>query len=145
MSDNVFKTKQSTSDAPPVSFPHSADKSTTSVVNDVEPPYLDYQSVNKKPFSVDYFELGDLWDDPDGGFADEVSTVENYFKQLIESGEIENSPSAVKNKLKQIEKTVNTSKDERKVVRLGTIASYLRFLTETSGIRRNVKKYGISN
>lgn len=107
----------------------------------VEVPYLDYESANSKPFSVEYFNLGDLWDDPEGGFTDEVSTIEEYFAKKIETGELANSISAVKHELKEIEKLHDLKDEERMTVKIGTIASYIKFLNETDGIKFNSRKY----
>ena len=36
--------------------------------SEVETPFTDYHSQNGRPFLVDYFNLGEYWNDPAGGF-----------------------------------------------------------------------------
>ena len=46
-------------------------KPTTDGKTGIEPPYLDYESVNGHPYLVDHFQLGDSWKDKLGGFEKE--------------------------------------------------------------------------
>lgn len=109
-----------------------------------EVPYLDYSKTNGTPFSVSYFGLGDTWGDPVGGFPKEIETIEGYFANMIERGEIANSTNAVKDRLKEILKVTNMGKEERNVIRIETIAAYIKFLTEKDGIQKSIRRYGSS-
>lgn len=113
-----------------------------SIVNDVPVPFTDYQTANLKPYPVDYFELGDLWDDPQGGFSEEVETINSYLKSKVEKGEIANTIKAAKYELNQLEKMNNLKHEERAVVKIGTLAAYIKFLTETDNLKTNLRKYG---
>lgn len=110
--------------------------------DNVEVPYTDYQKVNGKPYTVDHFQLGNTWDDPDGGFEPEVMIIENYLKEKIRNGELANTKSAVKNELKQLERMNNLKNEERVVIKLGTLASFIKFLNETKQLNYNYRKYG---
>lgn len=121
-------------------LPKGKDQPNQPVV-EVEPPFLDYHSQKGKPLSVEYFELGDTWKLSDG-FEKEITDIEEYFKEEVESGEIANSPKAVKNELKKIEKLLGLKDEERTVMRVGKVAAYIRFLLETKGLEMNVKRYG---
>lgn len=139
MTDTVFRTKvEPTVEAPQKAVAIGPAPSVTSV----EVPYTAYESEHGKPLSADYFELGDLWNDANGGFSKEISTIEEYFTKKIESGEIENSIKAIKEKLKSFEKLSNTHKDERKTIRLETVSAYVKFLMDSDNIRYNIKRYG---
>lgn len=120
--------------------PVSSDKS----LNDdsVEVPFTDYATAHQKPYTVEYFELSDLWDDPDGGFTEEVSVIDEYFTKQIEKGEISNDINSVKKALKEIEKLNDLKDEDRKTVKIGTIAAYVKFLMEVDGIKYNTRKYG---
>lgn len=143
MADTVFRTK---TESTPTSAPSenkvgsNVSVSTTSV----EVPYLDYSREHGHPHSVDYFKLGDTWKDPVGGFHKEVSAVEDYFNELIENGDIPNSITAVKDRLKSMLKVTNMDKEERNVIKMEVLASYVNFLRQSSDIKRNVKRYGNS-
>ena len=120
----------------------SSKETHSEVSNDIEVPYTDYESQNGKPYTVDHYELSEYWNDLEGGFGEEVSTIENYMKSQIERGEIANSQKAIKLELKKIEKLTNMTKEERTTVKLGNIAAYAKFLMEANKIKNNVKKYG---
>lgn len=123
------------------SVPEARDK-TIGQSDSVEVPYTDYQKVNGKPYIVDHFQLGNTWDDPDGGFEPEIMIIENYLKEKIRNGELANTKLAVKNELKQLERMNNLKNEERVVIKLGTLASFIKFLNETKQLNYNYKKYG---
>lgn len=106
-----------------------------------EVPYLDYENKNGHPYSVEKFELGDSWDDPKGGFPEELSVIEDYFQKRIESGEMANSINAVKERYKELEKITGVDKEERAVVKIEMIAAYIKFLMETDRIKINLSRY----
>jgi hypothetical protein len=117
-------------------------KAPSVVSNDTEEvPYLDYQSAHAKPYTVEYFGLGDTWRDPEGGYPKEIELLEGYIKDKIDSGELPNSVKAVGNRIKEIEKVNNLKNEERAVVKIGVITAYVKFLMETDGIKSNLKKY----
>jgi len=143
MNTSVFRTASK-----PVAV--KADKFGTSVSTDktktqetsVEPPYTDYENINNHPYTVEYFDLGDLWDRPEAGFSKEVGLIENFFKEEIGQGEIGNNKEAVIKKLKQMEKINNIDKTDRKITRIETISAYVEFLMRTSNIKKNISRYG---
>lgn len=126
----------------PAPAPAKVDTSVTKSGEDVTVPYLDYRVEVGKPFSVDYFELGETWNDVEGSFAPEVEAVESYLKGMIESGRMDNSLDSVKERLKQIEKAVGSPKSERTVVKIGKIAEYCKFLEKSDHIEDQARKYG---
>jgi hypothetical protein len=138
MTDTVFRTKQEqTEEVLP-------EGKITSVGGEapVEVPYLDYEREHGYPHSVDYFKLGDSWRDPVGGFPEEIAVIEEYFQKKIEDGEIANSISTIKEKLKSFEKMNNLKGEERPLVKIETLAAYIKFLCEADKIKFNVRRYG---
>jgi len=137
----TFKTAQAPA-------PETASKGVESKVNpnspkttitDVEVPYLDTEGATGYPHTVEYFGLGDTWNDPMGGFPIEVRIIEGYFKDKIESGEIANSKKAVDNRIKEILKITNMDKEERAVLRVNTVSEYIKFLTGTDRIKQSLR------
>lgn len=112
------------------------------ITTDVEAPFTGYHKQNGAPFTVEYFDLGDLWDDPKGGFSEEVSTLEQYFQHKIQQGDISDSVSSIKSVLKDMEKVNNLKNEDRKVIKLGVLSAYAKFLMETDGVRVKARKYG---
>ena len=60
----------------------------------------------------------------------------------IESGEIANSIDAIKGRYKEIEKVTKVSKEERAVVKVETVAAYIKFLMESDRTKFNLMRYG---
>ena len=108
----------------------------------IEVPYLSYEGEHGHPYSVDYFKLGDTWDDASGGFRQELAIMEEYMEKQIESGETANSIDAIKERYKEIEKITKVGKEERAVVKVETIAAYIKFLMETDKTKFNISRYG---
>lgn len=133
----------STSDTPAQAIPGS----NSSVSNvEVEPPYTSYEIDKGKPFIVDHYELGSLWNETDmysNGYKTEVDAIDTYLTHLINTGEINNTLESVKNKLKSIEKMLNIPKDARTANRVGQVAAYVEFLIKADDIKKNSAKYGM--
>jgi hypothetical protein len=116
----------------------------TPVDTGVEVPFTDYQRAHQKPYTVEYFGLSNLWDDPQGGFIDEVGAIEKYFQHKIDTGQMSNDIESVKQEIRQLEKINNLSKENRVSIKLGVLSSYVKFLLETEGIRYNARRYAHS-
>jgi len=140
MPETVFREKTEVSTKPEV-LPKGKEP-TRGAEAKVEVPYLDYEREHSHPHSVDYFGLGDTWEDPAGGFPEEISVIEEYLQDRINKGELANSILAVKGELKRLEKINNMGKEERAVVKIGVLTAYIKFLMETDKIKINLRRYG---
>lgn len=105
----------------------------------IEPPFTDYAKVHNQPFSVDYFDLGSMWNE-DGVYAGEVGVIENYLKQQVDEGKA-NTLESAKQTMKQLEKIIGVRDTDRTVVRVGRLAAYIKFLQESDDILHQVRKY----
>ena len=76
-----------------------------------------------------------------GGFPKEISTIESYLQHKIQSGELPNSQSAVKQEINKMLKMTNVNKEERSLVKVETLAAYVKFLMKTEDIRYNLRRY----
>ena len=108
----------------------------TGIVHE-EVPYTEYHSENGKPYLAEYFKLGDNWE----VFNEEVSTIEDYLQRKIDNGEIANEVKTIEKEIKKMEKLHNLKDEPRAVIKIGTIASYIKFLNDTEGIKFNYRKY----
>lgn len=139
MSDSVFRDAV---DTQPEVLPEGKEPTRSGDEGEVdEVPYLDYKTSTGHPYSVDKFKLGDTWEDPVGGYPEEIKVIEDYFKKKIESGELANSINAINEEYKQLEKVTGMKKEERKAVKIETIAAYVKFLNETDNIKLNLSRY----
>jgi len=138
MSDVTFRAKSE-----PVAervLPTPGDGSATQTLS-ADVPYTDYESINGKPYTVEYFKLGDTWKEQLGGFVPEVSAIEEYFTNKINSGELANSPTAVKEELKKIERLTSTTKEERSLVKIEAVSAYVEFLMKMDKTKYNLRRY----
>jgi hypothetical protein len=110
--------------------------------SDLEVPFTAYEGEHKHPFMVDHFKLGDNWKDSLGGFQKEIDTIEGYFKEKINSGEMDNSVDAVQTKMKAIYKLCGIDKTERTTMQIEKLSAYIEFLKKTDHITLNHTKYG---
>ena len=141
VSETVFRTISPNAGKETVEAPNVA-RDAAKTATKVEVPYMDYQQENARPYIVDHYQIGDRWQDPDGGFEKEVTIIEEFISGLIKRGELENSTKAVADKIKSIEKISGVAKDGRAIIKIATVAAYMNFLNETSDLRSKISKYG---
>lgn len=111
-------------------------------VSKVEGPYTNYEQAHGYPYIVDHFKLGDSWAETQGGFPKEVSLIEEYITNKINSGDMPDNVDSIKDMIKKIEKVTNLDKNERPVVKVETIAAYVEFLMKADKIKFNLRRYG---
>ena len=140
MDGSVFRTRIEPSE--PVDEKVIGSSQAAVIESKVEPPYLDWEHEKGKPYIAEYFELGDLWKDKVGGFEEEINTIKKYVQDEIEQGRLDNSASAVKELLKQMEKQMGADKTERTTIKIAKMAAYTEFLYKTRDIKNNQFKYG---
>ena len=135
MADVTFRTSTPSTPAPesPRQTAPSDPKSTVPDT-DVPVPYLDYKTTHHKPYTVEYFELGNMWDDKDGGFESEINIIEDYMFHLIGHEKLGNSTEAVNEKMKSIERQAGIKKFETTTTRIAKIAAFTKFLNETEDL-----------
>lgn len=137
--DSVIRTKQE--------IPVEAEKPKENVIpiqskieDHVEVPYLDADG-----FLEEYFKLGIQWRDADAVFNEDLHKIDIYLSDMIQSGEIANSKSAVLNELKKMEKMNNLTKEERSVVKLEVMGNYAEFLMKNTKLKSNLRRYNYAN
>ena len=139
---SIFRTKAEPEALAEEVLPKGKEPDRTQIDDKIDVPFLDYQQEKGKPFLVDFYDLGMHWDDPKGGFAEEVEIIQKFLERKIKNGDIANSQQAIKSELSQIEEINNLKNEFRKIVKMGTMAAYTKFLLETEGIKVKAKRYG---
>jgi hypothetical protein len=138
MADSVFRTRVEPDKEPEV----HAKETSSGTVTHVEPPYTDYETEHGKPYSAEYFQLGDTWNDPNGGFAPELSLIEEFVSDRIRKGELPNNVKAVKEAIKKMEKVTNLSEYDAPIKKIEILSAYIKFLMTTDKIKFNIQRYG---
>jgi hypothetical protein len=103
-----------------------------------EVPYTEYKAGHGRPFLADYFGLGDYW----SAWDKEISLLDDYVRRQIDSGEVANDFKVVQKMVKKMEKLQGLKEETRPAVKIGVLASYIRFLNEADGVRKDAVKYG---
>jgi hypothetical protein len=140
MADSVFRSKTIEPEHEEQPTIINGDTTRTSETDEVQ--FTDYLQQHKHPFLVDHFQLGDTWADKYGGFKEEIDTIEGYFRERIEQGQMDNSLEAVKEKFKEIYKLCKIDKTERTTMQMEKLAAYIKFLKDTQNIEDSYIKYG---
>lgn len=107
----------------------------------IEPPFTDYEKMNKYPFLVDYYKLGDSWQEKMGGFEKEITLIEGYFKDKIEQGKMRNETSLVREEIDKMYKLNKIDKSERTTMQIERLAAYVEFLKRTDKIELDRFRY----
>jgi len=146
MNDTVFRTRivepaaQDTPQAPKGDGMEPVKETT------VEPPFMDYEKMKGQPFLVDHYELGALWNRGDmysEAFIPEVTAINKYLDYAISKGDVNNTTESVKKELNRIEKMINVRPDQRKTMRIGLVAEYVKFLMKSDYVKKESAKYGM--
>lgn len=113
----------------------------TGVPSEVEAPYSEYEAKKGKPFSVDYFDLGNYWDHGEL-YQAEVKTIQTYLDHLVKSGEVNNTLEAVRAKMRSVEKMIHSDPTDRKANRVALMAAHFEFLAKADGIKKDSARLG---
>ena len=139
--DVVFKTQSTPIRTPRAEVKPTDKQEPQDRIDKVEPPYLDYETVNGRPYLVDHFKLDDHWQEPLGGYPKELAIIDGYISSQIKEGKTGNDVASAKEILKQAEKITNTRKETRSVIKLGILAEYMKFLMEADKIKFDAQRY----
>lgn len=134
MSDTTFKTAEP---APaPQAEVKTASKPEVNTTPLVEKPFTLYQQENKLPLTADYFDVKLTWDE--ANMVGDIQAIESYMKQLVLSGEVEDSISKVRQKMKQIEKLANIDQLESTAQRIIRLSEFVRYLQRIEGRKNDI-------
>ena len=135
MADATFRQASTPAETKTINTkPETSTNKGTTVDADVPVPYLDFKNTHNKPFTAEYFELGNLWNDRDGGFQSELNTIESYMFNLIGDGKIANSTEAVTAKIKSMEKQAGIKKFDTTNNRIAKVSAFTKFLRDVENL-----------
>jgi len=130
MTNTTFRTSVVADSSQYASVKPAGDGGTTEK-STVEAPFTEYRNVNKLPLTADYIDAKLTWDEAD--MVEDVTMIEDYLSELVNTGELENTVKSAKEKLKSLEKMAGIDKLEgkaQKLIKLAEFVSYLRKLNE---------------
>jgi len=145
MTDIVFRGKSV--NEPNVSQEQESPSNEPTTQRDGQVPaaFTIYESATgKNPVGEYYgYDVSSKSQDSEGtNYYTDFKEIEDFFKEKVDSGEIENTKEAVDSLLKKYEKLLGIEKSERIVVKLQKMVAYLKFKKEVDEIGKNILKYG---
>ena len=103
----------------------TGDGSTTEETS-VEAPFTEYRNVNKLPLTAEYVDAKLTWDQ--AGMVEDVTNIEEYLTEMVNTGKLENSVKSAKGKLKELEKMSGIDKLESQAQRLIKLSEFVTYL-----------------
>ena len=95
---------------------------------------------NGVPYMVDYLGIRDTYKQDPEAYS-EINSISEYLNELVTTGQLDNSTSAVKEKLKQLEKLSGVDKTERVNMRLTRLVEYANFENKVNEAKRSSSKW----
>jgi hypothetical protein len=141
MTDVLFRSNDISVGDETAPMPKASNEATTQPIIDIEPPFTNYRSEKNQSYIAKYLGIEEGWDDKNV-YGKEINEIEEFFKDKIDRGDIDNSTEAVKETLKKYEKEIGCDKTERMVVKVQKLIAYLSFRRVVDEIERNSKIYG---
>jgi len=102
--------------------------------SDVETPIALYEQLKGKPYTAEYYDVEDIWDDPDLGMKDDIKAIEKYYVSKVQKNEIADGKDNFKKFVKSLEKAIALSDMSPNTVRISKLAKYIKFMREADKI-----------
>ena len=119
----------------PAPAPEVKSDTTSTAVTSPSSLFATYQDSVGHPYSADYYGMPTHWRDQQGGFPVEIESIETYLRDLVSSGDLDNSTEAAKSKLTKLEKEAGVDKTMSARGRIRQVAAYVRYLREAKALR----------
>ena len=106
-----------------------------------EAPIALYLEIKGHPYTADYFEVAEIWNDPDIALEEDVMTIEAAYVEKVQGGELEDGPDTFKKFIKEALKATS-SEDSPTEVKLAKVAEWYKFMSKLKTIEQNRRRYG---
>lgn len=93
---------------------------------DVDVPIALHEEVKGKPYSAEYFELGEIWADH-GSLESDLKAIDSYYRERVASGNLKDGVETFKSLIRDAEKVTDT-KNANPNLKVAKIAEYMRFM-----------------
>jgi len=106
-----------------------------------EMPIALNREIAGRPYTAFYFNVVDIWDNPDIGLQKDIDAIEDAYIQKVQYNEIADGEDTFKSFIKEAEKATDC-KDSPTAVKIAKIAEWYRFMSKMDEIDQNKRKYG---
>jgi len=113
---------------------------TSGTGDDVDTPIALYEQLKGKPYTAEYYDVEDIWDNPDLGMKDDIKAIEKYYVSKVQKNEIADGKDNFKKFVKSLEKAIGLSDMSPNTVRISKLAKYIKFMEEADKIDRKSRK-----
>ena len=100
-----------------------------------------YLEVKGHPYTADYFEVAEIWNDPDIALEEDVMTIESAYVEKVQGGELEDGPDTFEKFIKEALKATS-SVDSPTEIKLAKVAEWYKFMSKLKTIEQNRRRYG---
>lgn len=139
MSEGAFRTAEGVASGKSIQAPtpeaQNPDVPVGANVDDVEAPISFYSEVNGHPYTAEYFEVVDIFRNPNIGMLDEILNIEEAYKRKVASGELEDGRKYFDAFIKEAEKATN-SQNASKPVKIAKISAWVKFMGDLERVDR---------
>lgn len=101
--------------------------------------YMTYALDHDVPFVADYYGVSNMIDFKDLSYKAEVDAIDNYLVDEVKSRKLDNNITAIKTRLKQLEKVAGIDPLQPVSQRVKTLAAYAEYLRKASEINHRVE------
>lgn len=104
-------------------------------------PIALYQELKGIPYAADYFDVVEIWDNPDLSLKDDIETIETAYRTKVHSGEIKDGKESYARMVREAEEATN-SQEATPQVKIAKIAAFVRFMNDLNTIDKARRTYG---
>jgi len=106
-----------------------------------EMPIALNREIAGRPYTAHYFNVLDIWDNPDIGLQEDIDAIEDAYVQKVQFNELADGEDTYEKFIKEAEKATDC-KDAPKAVRIAKIAEWYKFMSRMDKIDRDKRRYG---
>ncbi len=107
---------------------------------DEEVPIALHEEIKGIPYTANFFEVSEIWDDSDIDMKDDILSIEDAYREKVSSGELQDGEQSFKSFIKEAVKVTNT-RNSPSTVKIAKIAAWVSFMSNLADIDRNRKRY----
>ena len=137
MADTVARTPVSSANDAPVPEAQNPDRPKN---GESEVPIALYEDLKGMPYSAEFFEVQEIWNNDNLTLKEDLGDIESYYKDLVQRGEIKDGKESFKKVVKEAESITN-SIDSPIPVKIAKIAVWAKFMNQMGEITRRASTY----
>lgn len=107
-----------------------------------EPPIVHYQEIKGLPYTAEFFKIQGIWDNPDLSYQEDIAVIENYYREQVQQGKLEDGSKGYQELIRIGEKATD-SKNSPADVKIAKLAEFFKFMSRLKDVDKIKNRYGI--